>query len=150
MQPAGRGFRLASSAKLDFGPWVKQGLPFYGDAVTYQADVEVPAGSSRVRAELGRWEGSAAEVSLDGKRVAVLGWQPFSAEFPASPGRHAVAVRVVSTPRNIFGPFHNPQKLRMRAWPAAWADFPEQQPSGSKYDVLDYGLLEPFRVSAAK
>jgi hypothetical protein len=40
-----------------------------------------------------------------------------------------------------MGPFHNSTKPRMRAWPAAWAEFPEKQPPGSAYDVLDYGLM---------
>ncbi len=150
VEAAARGFRLAAPAKLEFGSWAKQGRPFYGDAATYETQVEVPTGAGRVRVELGKWEGSVAEVLLDGKRAAVLGWPPYAAEIAAAPGRHAVAVRVVSTPRNVFGPFHNRTKPRMRAWPAAWADFPEQQPPGSQYDVLDYGLLEPFRVSSVR
>lgn len=146
--PGENGFRLAAPAKLGFGSWAKQGYPFYGDSVVYEADVEVPAGDNRLRVELGAFEASVVEVRLDGKQVAVLGWPPYAAEFAAAPGRHAVALRVVSTPRNIFGPFHNPTRPRMRAWPAAWAAFPERQPAGSQYDVLDYGLTAPPVVSA--
>ncbi len=91
---------------------------------------------------------SVAEVLLDGKPAAVLGWQPYRAEVPVSTGAHQIAVRVVSTPRNLFGPFHNRARPRMRAWPAAWADFPDHQPAGSRYDLLDYGLLAPFTVTA--
>jgi hypothetical protein len=58
-------------------------------------------------------------------------------------------VRVVSTPRNLFGPYHNPQKLRMKAWPAAWAEFPEHQPAGTAYDVIEYGLAAPPVVKVA-
>jgi len=79
----------------------------------------------------------------------VLGWQPYVAEFPASAGKHTVAVRVISTPRNLFGPFHNRAKPRMRTWPAAWADFPERQPAGSDYDLLDYGLMAPPAIAVA-
>jgi hypothetical protein len=146
--PAARGFTLKPAAALGFGAWARQGLPFYGDAVTYETDVRVAAGQSRLQVSLAEWHGSVAEVLLDGKRVALLGWQPWSAEFAAAPGEHKLAVRVVATPRNVLGPFHNSTKPRMRAWPAAWADFPATQPPGSAYDVIEYGLMTPPLVAA--
>jgi hypothetical protein len=33
---------------------------------------------------------------------------------------------------------------------AAWADFPERQPTGDAYDVLDYGLMKPTIVSGGR
>ncbi|MBI3694157.1 MAG: hypothetical protein HY238_04875, partial [Acidobacteria bacterium] len=145
---AERGFRLSAPPKLEFGSWARQGYPFYAGSALYQADVEAPPGADRLRIELGEWQGSVAEVLLDGKPAAVLGWQPYRAEVSISTGAHQIAVRVVSTPRNLFGPFHNRARPRMRAWPAAWADFPDHQPAGSSYDLLDYGLLAPFTVTA--
>jgi hypothetical protein len=147
--PSERGFRLGPPARLDFGSWAKQGYPFYGDSVLYESDVEAPAGTDSLRVELPEWTGSVAVVLLDGRQVAVLGWQPYTAQFPASAGKHTVGVRVVSTPRNVFGPFHNPTKPRMRSWPAAWAEFPEHQPEGGRYDLLEYGLMAPAVISAA-
>ena len=70
--------------------------------------------------------------------------------MPVTPGPHAVALRVVAAPRNLFGPFHNPTKPRMIAWPGAWGDFPARQPAGTEYDQLDYGLMEPFQVEAVR
>ncbi len=144
--PAEKGFRIASPSVLDFGSWGKQGRPFYGDAVTYSAEVN---SDGKLRVELGKFEASVIEILLDGKRTALLGWPPYAATFDAKPGKHMVALRVVSTPRNVFGPFHNRTKPRMRAWPAAWADFPERQPEGAKYDLLDYGLMEPPAILTA-
>jgi len=144
-----KGFRLAAPGRLKLGSWAKQGYPFYGHSMLYQASVEVPADRNLVRTELPDWAGSVAEVLLDGKQVAVVGWQPYSAEFQTAPGKHTIGVRVVSTPRNTFGPFHNPSKPRMRAWPAAWHEFPERQPGGALYDVLDYGLLQAPVITAA-
>lgn len=147
--PGEKGFRLGAPSRLDFGSWAKQGYPFYGHSVLYQSQVEVPAGKNRLRVELGTFDASVIEFLLDGKRAALAGWPPFSADFAAAPGKHTVGVRAVSTPRNIFGPFHNPAKPRMRSWPAAWAVFPERQPSGAAYDVLDYGLMGPPKISVA-
>jgi hypothetical protein len=120
VEPAGKGFRIKGPGTLDFGSWQIQGYRFYSDAVTYATDLTVPPGDPCLRVRLPEWSGSVAVVLLDGKKVGTIGWQPFVAEFAASPGKHQVAVRIVSTPRNVFGPFHNPTKPRMRAWPAAW------------------------------
>jgi hypothetical protein len=147
VEPQGQGFRIAAPAPLEMGSWARQGYPFYASSVRYESDIET--GGGKLRVELGEWQGSVAEVLLDGKRAGLIAWQPWRAEFPVSPGRHKLAVRVVSTPRNLFGPFHNPTKPRMRAWPAAWADFPEHQPAGAAYDVLDYGLLQPPNITVA-
>jgi hypothetical protein len=143
-----QGFSLRAPRPLQLGSWAKQGYPFYYDSVVYEAGVEVPKRARSLRVSFPRWTGSVAEVLLDGKPVQVAGWQPYLGETPATPGRHVVGLRIVATPRNLFGPFHNPSKLRMMAWPGAWSEFPEHQPPGGQYDQLDYGLLEPFVVEA--
>ena len=145
-----KGFDLLAARPMVLGSWAKQGLPFYPGSVHYETQVQVPAGISSMRLDLNEWVGSVAEVTLDGRQVALLGWPPYSAEFSVGTGKHAVGVRVVSTPRNLFGPFHNPAKPRMKAWPAAWAEFPEHQPAGTAYDVLDYGLMQPPRISLGR
>lgn len=149
VKPSEKGFVAGAPAKLGIGSWAGQGLPFYADAVTYESRIVAPAGATRLRVALPAWQGSVVEVLLDGKRQALLAWQPFTAEMPAGAGEHMLALRVVSTPRNLFGPYHNPAKPRMRAWPAAWAEFPEHQPAGSQYDLLDYGLMQLPVVSVS-
>ncbi len=149
VQASETGFRLGAPKKLGFGSWAAQGMPFYGASVSYETDVEVPAGGKQLRVKLGEWQGSVAAILLDGKQVAVLGWPPYGTEIAVAPGKHKLAVRVISTPRNTLGPFHNPTKPRMRAWPAAWAAFPDHQPGGRAYDVLDYGLTEAPQLSVA-
>ncbi|HWB95522.1 MAG TPA: hypothetical protein VG672_02440, partial [Bryobacteraceae bacterium] len=150
VKAASRGFRLEAAQRLSYGSWAKQGYPFYSDAVLYQTDLDVPAGRGRLEVSLGEWQGSVVEVLLDGRRAAVLGWPPYRAVFPAGPGHHSIGIRVVATPRNLFGPFHNSTKPRMRAWPAAWADFPDHQPPGEAYDLLDYGMTAPPRIRAIR
>lgn len=145
-----RGFALRAPKPLALGSWAKQGLPFYYDNVLYEAAVNVPKGTRALRVSFPNWQGSVAEVLLDQKPVESVGWQPYVVEMPATPGPHTVALRVVATPRNLFGPFHNPTKPRMIAWPGAWSDFPARQPAGTDYDQLDYGLMEPFQVEAVR
>ena len=150
VQPEERGFSLRAPRTLETGSWAKLGLPFYYDSMLYEAPVEVPKGTRVLRISLPDWQGSVAQVLLDGRPVATLGWQPYACETTVTPGTHTVGVRVVSTPRNLFGPFHNPTKPRMIAWPGAWSKFPEHQPAGREYDLLDYGLMKPFEVEAMR
>jgi hypothetical protein len=143
-----RGFTVRKAQPLQVGSWAQQGYPFYSESTLYEAKVEVPKSTKQIRVQVPQWAGSVIEVLLDGKRVQVLGWQPYVCEANVTPGSHTVAVRVMATPRSLFGPFHNPQKQRMIAWPGFWTEFPEHQPAGAQYDLLDYGLLEPFVVEA--
>ena len=144
-----KGFRLTKWAPTQFGSWAKQGLPFFSDSVRYRTEVIVPKGKDRIRVDLGEWTGSVALVSVDDQPPTSLGWPPYTAEYPVAPGRHHLEVQVVSTPRNIFGPFHHPLKPRMSAWSSSWAEFPEHQPAGSQYDVIDYGLMKPPSVGVS-
>jgi len=148
--PDEHGFTLAAARPLQFGSWAKQGYPFYYDNALYEAGVQIPKNTRQLRISFPRWEGSVAEVLMDGNRVQTIGWRPYVVEVAATPGPHRLALRIIATPRNLFGPFHNRTKPRMIAWPAAWGDFPEHEPPGAEYDMLDYGLMEPFRVEALR
>jgi len=139
---AEKGFRLISTQPLDLGSWAKQGWPFFSGTVHYQAELTVPQKMTRLRVQLGDWAGSVVAIDLDKKEISVLGWRPYEIEVPVIPGKHTIGIRVISNPRNLFGPFHNPTKPRMEAWPKFWAEFPEHQPPGASYDVLNYGLLQ--------
>ncbi len=148
--PSATGFRIAPAAPVNSGSWTRQGWPFFAGSMTYTRRVQVPAGDTRLKLDLKEWNGSVARVLCDGKAVGLLGWPPYSAEFAVTPGAHDITIEVVSTPRNVMGPFHHPAKLRMRAWPAAWAEFPDHQPAGAGYDFIDYGLLSEPLVSTGR
>jgi len=150
LEPQEQGFSIRAARRPDFGSWAKQGYPFYSDSMFYEGRVEVPKGTRRLRIRFPQWAGSAAVALLDGEPIQVFGWQPYECVTPATPGSHVVGLHIVANPRNLFGPFHNPTKPRMIAWPAAWREFPEHQPPGTEYDQLDYGLIEPFSVEALR
>jgi hypothetical protein len=64
-------------------------------------------------------------------------------------GAHRVAIRVAATPRNVFGPFHDPRPEPCVLWPGHWVLFADKTlPAGAEYDVVDYGLFEPARLWA--
>lgn len=141
LMPAARGFELAPPRTLALGAWSEAGLPFYGDGVLYSTRAETTAGTLRI--ELPQWQGSVAEVLIDGKSAGTIQWQPYRLDTPVTSGAHEIAVRVLATPWNWFGPFHykgdrNAQIL----WPGHTAlNAPATQPAGSAYRVQPYGLL---------
>jgi hypothetical protein len=145
LNPKSRGFNITPlKDNFQFGSWANQGYPFYSGIVRYETELILPE-KKDVFIKLFNLKGALAEVLLDNKSSAILAWPPFETNFNTGiGGKHFLTIRVVPTPRNLFGPFHNPAKLRMRAWPAAWADFPVHQPAGSNYDFIDNGLdVEP-------
>jgi hypothetical protein len=147
--PEGRGFSIrGQKGSWRFESWVKQGYPFYSGIARYETEITFQGEEKNVSIRLGEWQGSLVEVLVDGKSSALLAWPPYETNVEVgSPGKHLLALRVVSTPRNLFGPFHHPSKLRMRAWPAAWSEFPEHQPAGSEYDFIDFGLLSQPEIT---
>jgi hypothetical protein len=145
-----QGFSIRAARPLEFSSWAKHGYPFYSDSVLYEGSIDVPKGADRIRISFPHWAGSVAVALLDGKPVQAVGWQPYECVTGATPGSHVIGLRIVGSPRNLFGPFHNPTKPRMIAWPGAWSQFPEHQPPGDQYDHLDYGLFEALSVEALR
>ena len=149
LNPADKGFHITPVKGAVIGYWSQQGRPFYSGSATYSVKTRIPAGHGRLRVSLKDWAGSLAEVLVNGQALGWIGWPPYETEVPVKPGNAVIEVRVHGTPRNLFGPFHHPQKIRFRAWPNAWAEFPANQPPGSAYDVLGYGLAAPPALATA-
>jgi hypothetical protein len=64
-------------------------------------------------------------------------------------GDNTVDVIVHGSLKNTFGPHHKVTRRGLSA-PGDFKKAPEKQPSGSEYDMFDYGLLEDFKVYALK
>jgi hypothetical protein len=138
--PDASGFRIAAQKPLTFGSWAGQGWSFYDGTVRYSTDIEMPTGQNTLGVELKDWHGSMAEVLLDGKPAATLQWPPYRVELPAKAGKHSVGIRVISTPRNTFGPYHHPHRPRFTSSDGYYREFPEHQPAGREYQIIDYGI----------
>jgi hypothetical protein len=88
------------------------------------------------------WAGSFLLVEQAGAVVARRWEPPYRVRLDASRGQ-AITVRVVGLPKNLLGPWHDPARVRRRAWPSMWYGptvSGEPQP-GAAYDLLDLGLF---------
>ncbi|MFC5406261.1 glycosyl hydrolase [Cohnella soli] len=151
LKPAERGFVMTEEQPLALGSWREQGLPFYSDAVFYRKQVEVASlAEGRIYAELPAWAGTVASIMVNGRPAGLIGIGEGSRLDMTGwlkKGTNEIEAKVVGSLKNVFGPHHQPDKLRKIAGPAFWKEAPlEGPPPGEQYDTLDYGLFENFRV----
>ena len=94
---------------------------------------------------LGKWNGTVAEVFVNGKKAGVIAYKPY--RFDLTPylekGENEIEVRVVGSLHNLFGPHYNTEKGINGPW--HWNGVQRQAP-GNDYNLIDYGLLEDFSV----
>ena len=148
-----RGWTVEPPREVVLGSWAEQGRPCYSGqlcAGAYTARAQWKGGEgARAFVRLGKWTGTAARVDVNGKTAGYLGWPPYELDITdqLSEGECECELRVVvfGSLHNLLGPHHN-GKPRGTAWPAMFWEHPETQPPGERYDVLDYGLSEPFEL----
>jgi len=155
VQSREKGFGIAPAAAMKLGSWAEQGMPLYGEGVEYTKKVQLSDAelkSRKVFVHLGKWSGVVAEVKMNGKKVGVIGFEPFELDVRQQlrPGANEVSVIVYGSLKNTLGPHHN-NPLLGRAWPGAFQQGAKDgRPPGSKYHVVGYGLLEDFSVEVQK
>jgi hypothetical protein len=93
------------------------------------------------------WYGATARVMVNGNGAGFIISAPWSVEVTkfVKQGKNDISVQVYGTPKNLLGP-HHAGRLRGSAWPGSFHQSPANQPSGSAYDVIGYGLFEPFEL----
>jgi hypothetical protein len=135
--------------------WHRQGMPFYAGKVEYSRsfDVAKVAGTYSVKlpSSPGGWYGAAARIFVNGNDAGFVVGAPWSVDVTkfVKQGRNDISVQVYGTPKNLLGP-HHAGRQRGSAWPGMFHPAPEHQPPGSAYDVIGYGLFEPFEFSVVR
>jgi len=143
-----KGFAIVPGQPLEMGPWNKQGLPLYGDAVSYTQCFDVADAKQRCVVTLPDWYGSVARVNVNGKEAGYIYHRPFECDVTGQivAGENVVEVVVYGTPKNMLGPHHGNPPLGF-AGPRSFQSGPEQgPPPGAEYSTLEYGLFAPFEL----
>ena len=143
---AQRGWSIEPPRDMQLGSWAKQGRPCYSEGVAYTVHASWKPGA-RALVRLGDWKGTAVRVDVNGKTAGYLGWPPYELDITEQleEGDCEVQVVVFGSLHNLLGP-HHAGTTRGTAWPSMWWEHPDSQPPGERYDVLDYGLVEPFQL----
>lgn len=142
-----RGWRLTRPAALAAGAWNTQGMPLYPFGVVYSTIYQMPKDGERYIVRLPDWAGTVAELRVNGKHAALIGWQPYEADVTdlLLDGKNDVAVIVYGSLKNLLGPLHNSPPPGA-AWPTQFEAGPMHQPPASEYDVIGYGMSGPFQL----
>lgn len=152
VKPVAHGFEIAGGEISTLGSWRANGLPFYSQQVAYSQKFNVNRASAKgFKVKLTKWNGSVAEVLVNGQSAGLVAWQPD--ELDVSPmlkdGENEITVKVTGSLKNTFGFFYKPNTNWIFG-PGDWNDAPEKQPDASAYFLMDYGMMEPFELVAVK
>ncbi len=148
LKSAVKGWSIEKPSQLELGSWAKQGKPHYAHQVSYTQKFQCDGQSKAHYVALDEWEGTAARVDVNGETAGYIGWQPWQLDISdqMKSGENTITVTVFGSLKNLLGPYHNGSG-RGAAWPGMFRNGPKEgQPSGEKYDVMDYGLYKPFKV----
>jgi hypothetical protein len=151
VKPAEKGWTIEAPVKLlTEGSWKKEGMPFYSSSLTYSQDFNIEKPQGRYTIKLSRWNGTVAEVHLNGEAAAPVAFPPYTTDVTnlVRPGINKVEVKVVGSLKNLLGPhFNNPAPGLVSPW--LWRNV-KSYPPGKEYQLLDYGLFEDFSLIEEK
>jgi len=145
LQTAEKGWLISPASTPTLGSWKTMGKPMYGQQVSYRKNITAAKGKKYL-VKLGKWKGTAAIVKVNGKVVKDISYSPYECvlDKELKDGANAVEVVVVGSLKNTLGPHHNNPKPGMVS-PWLWRGV-QRYPTGSEYDLYDYGLMEDFQV----
>ena len=167
-----KGWSLVPPAPLQIGSWKAQGLPMYGEGISYQKELTWKGGkesagkdgeksaskdgkeltwkggANRVWVQLGKWNGTVAAVTVNGKQAGIIACEPYRSDITKFlvQGKNTIRVTVIGSLKNLLGPHHKKPRPGL-ASPWHWRNI-NSYPAGKDYDTYDYGLMEDFQVIA--
>ena len=141
---AGASARITAPVrKVYFGDLTRQGLAFYGGALTYKMKL---CGGKNTSVALSRFAAPAIIASLDGERLANISLAPHTAELGQLPeGEHTLELKVYLSRINTFGAHHNSNGDMLWFGPSGWYPVPEHY--AYEYLLRETGILTaPFVI----
>lgn len=135
---------------IELGNWRNQGWPFYSREMIYEQTFAIQTPEPYYEIQLGRWNGTVAEVIVNDEPAGIIGFKPYTLDVSKwiRQGNNRIEVKVVGSNKNLFGPFHNESSIGF-VTPNLYKGTTEW-PSGEDYLQLDYGLYEPFILMSGR
>ncbi|HRX13328.1 MAG TPA: hypothetical protein P5210_16815, partial [Draconibacterium sp.] len=151
--PAKQGFEIAGANQFNtLGSWREAGLPFYSQKVSYTQNFNITnTGNSAYKIKLKKWNGSLAEVFVNGQSAGLIAWQPYELDVTSllKEGENEIAVKITGSLKNTFGFFYQKNDNWIFG-PHSWNNAPKKIPEASAYFLMDYGMFEPFELVKVK
>lgn len=147
VKPVEKGWEInAPQQAYTRGSWTSQGLPFYSWGVSYNEDFNIEKADGMWELDLGKWNGTMAEVSVNGIQAPIIAFPPYQSDITGliKPGLNKITVTVIGSLKNLLGPHHNNPKAGFVS-PWVWRNV-KSYPPGKEYQMIDYGLMEDFTL----
>jgi hypothetical protein len=148
VKPAKQGFEITGGTIDTLGSWREAGLPFYSQKVDYSQKFNVSkTDGTSFKVKLTRWNGSVAEVFVNNQSAGLIAWQPNELDITSllKDGENEITVKITGSLKNTFGFFYQKNDNWIFG-PHSWNDAPKKVPAASEYYLMDYGLIEPFKL----
>ncbi|WP_221887914.1 RNA polymerase sigma factor [Chitinophaga polysaccharea] len=145
-----QGWSIVKPQPLQLGDWNKQGLPLYGNGVTYTKTFIAGTPAKSYAVELGKWKGTVAAVKVNDLFAGVITAEPNTlaiGEFVRK-GTNKIEVTVIGSLKNVLGPFYNKPAPGL-VDPGKWYNI-KTQPPGNEYDLYEYGLTDDYEIKVAQ
>ena len=123
---------------IGFASITEQGLPFYGGAITYETEIEIPDCSLKV--DVAGYAGIALNVALDDRVEQKISFAPHTAVFDnLKAGKHKIAFTLFGHRGNSFGTVHLNNPCCEWISPEAWRK--KGKAFCYEYKLKDIGVL---------
>ena len=119
-------------------------MPFFGQSVKYSKTIRVDK-AGKFEIELPRWSGTVAAVNINGQEAGIIQAKPYVFATELNQGENNIEIIVIGSLKNTFGPHHG-ELLKGIVRPYVFQNAPKIQPEGNSYSMIDYGLMEDFKV----
>ena len=146
LQTTAKGWTIISPSPMQLGSWKTQGLPLYGQTITYTKEIKLDTVPGAVAVRLGKWAGTVAAVKVNGQEAGIIAYDPYMLTISKylHQGNNRIEIIVTGSLKNLLGPHHNSPAHGL-ASPWNWREV-KNYPAGKDYDTYDYGLLEDFQL----
>lgn len=147
---AEKGWVITAPHPLRLGSWKLQGLPLYGQSISYEKKCFLKGLDRQYEVQLGQWKGTVVRVKVNGVQAGIIISEPNKLNITPylRKGSNQIEVEVVGSLKNLLGPHHNAPKPGL-VGPGHWGNI-KAYPPGRSYDTYDYGLFDDFEVMAGK
>ena len=125
--------------------------PFYYGSVTYNYEFGISE-LGEYTAKVANWSGAYCEIEINSKPAGFIAFRPYETDISklVQIGKNRLSLTLISTSRNIFGPFHCNKPFRGQGWtdPRDYACPKFNKSNG--YHLEPFGLISPPIINCMK
>ncbi|MBT7464049.1 MAG: hypothetical protein HN686_08705, partial [Bacteroidetes bacterium] len=144
LKNAAKGFAIVAPEQFGTGAWNEKGLQFYSNKVAYKQsfmlDDKLKDGE-RCFLKTNDWQAVVTELLVNDEFVVSIAWQDQVdiTDFLKA-GKNTIELRLTGSLKNTLG-FHHKDLTGWIDGPFSWNQAPANQPPGSDYRFMEYGIV---------